>query len=210
MSFLSVLPIVTFVLLGFALLGFCNYFKTLYKYGLKIELFNEYRNALAAFHNKYVEDNKIDHESSHYLLKNAVKIEIDSIVSIKAVHPPFGISTGIVDILKDVVSLKSHNFTETCQDVGNMLSMNIGTFENMLDDTRSKIFNPIHLVRNGISLILNMLPIVNLIPTKIKGFLSDLFIFITAVDTISSVVMKRQILLDFIRQIPTWISQSIL
>lgn len=209
MSFLSVLPIVTFVLLGFALLGFCNYFKTLYKCGLKIEFFNEYRNALVVFHNKYVEGNKFDHELSHYLLKNAVKIQIDSIVSITVVHPPFGISTEIVDIIKDIVSLKCHDFTGTCRDVGNMLSMNIGTFENMLDNTRSKIFNPIHLVRNGISLILNMLPIVNLIPRKIKGFLSDLFIFITAVDTISSVVMKRQILLDFIRQIPTWISQNI-
>ena len=184
MSFLSVLPIVTFVLLGFALLGFCNYFKTLYKYGLKIELFNEYRNALVAFHNKYVENNKIDHELRHYLLKNVVKIEIDSIVSIKAVHPPFGISTGIVDIIQDIVSFKSHNFSEACQDVGDMLSMNIGMFENILDDTRSKIFNPIHLVRNGISLILNMLPIVKLVPTKIKGFLSDLFIFITVVDEV--------------------------
>ena len=210
MSFLSLLPIATFVLLGFALLGFCNYFKTLDKYGLKIKFFNEYRNALVAFHDKYVEDNKFNHELSHYLLKNAVKIQIDSIVSITAVHPPFGISTEIVDIIKDIVSLKCHDFTGTCRDVGNMLSMNIGTFENILDDTRSKIFHPTHPIKNGIFLILNMLPIVKLIPIKIKGFLSGLFIFITAVDTISSVVMKRQILLDFIRQIPTWIFQNIL
>ena len=132
MSFLSVLPIATFVLLGFALLGFFNYFKTLYKYRLKIDFFYEYRKALVAFHKEYITNNNIDHEFRDYLLKNVVKIEIDSVVSIKEVHPLLRFSKGFVDIIKEIVSLNSHNFTKTCQDVDDLLSMNIGMFENIL------------------------------------------------------------------------------
>ncbi len=208
MSFLSVLPIAT--LLGFALLGFYNYFNTLGKHGLKIELFNEYRNALVAFYNKYVADNKIDGELRHYLLENVHEVYSYSGASISESNAYSNFSRDIQSEIINIVNFRCYNFTESCNNVESILIVCIGAFKKECQNIRSKIFNPIHLVRNGISLILNMLPIVNRIPRKITGFLSDLFIFITVVDTISSVVMKKKFLLDLVRQIPTWISQRIL
>ena len=50
MSFLNALPLPVLVLLGFAILGFYDYLKKLYTWGTKIELFSNYREKLAIFH----------------------------------------------------------------------------------------------------------------------------------------------------------------
>ena len=113
-------------------------------------------------------------------------------------------------IINDIVTLKGYDFTETCQDFDNMLIQNIGAFKDRFQKTQSKIINPIYLPKNGVSLIFNRIPIVNLTPTKFKDFLSNLLVLMTIVDTLSSLFIKKSLLLSIIRQIITWISQSIL
>ena len=90
-----------------------------------------------------------------------------------------------------------------------MLIQNIGAFKDRFQKARSQIINPIYLVKNGVSFTFNIIPIVNLIPRKIKDFLSNLFVFVSIVDILSSLFIKKQLLLGIIRQIVTWISQSI-
>ena len=114
-----------------------------------------------------------------------------------------GISTGIMDIINDIVTLDCHDFTGTCRDFQNMLTNNIGFFENTSQEIRSKIINPIHLVKNGVFLIFNSLPIVKLIPTKIKRFLTTLVAGIYLVETLLSLLSHKSL----IEQIIEWISQ---
>ena len=203
MSFFNSIPLPILVLLGFAVLGFCDYLKKLYTWGTKIEVFRDYRGSLVAFHNNAVKNNNIDHELSDYLLENALRINLDSIITIRQNYPMLGTSTGIMDIINDIVTLKCYDFTGTCRDFQNMLTSNIGFFENTSQEIRSKIINPIHLVKNGISFIFNSLPIVKLIPTKIKRFLTTLVAGIYIVETLLSLLSHKSL----IEQIIEWISE---
>ena len=206
MSFFNSIPLPILVLLGFAVLGFCDYLKKLYTLGTKIEMFRDYRRGLVAFHNSTVENNNIDHELSDYLLENAMKIYMDSIVYIQKYHPISGLTTGFMDEINDIVTLNCYDFTKACRDFQNMLTNNIGFLENTTQEIRSKIINPIHLVTNGVSLIFNSIPIVNLIPTKLKDFFSKIFVFISIVETLLSLFSQKSLLQSIIRQITEWIS----
>ena len=209
MSFFNALPLPVLILLGFALLGFCNYLNKLRTWRAKINMFSNYREVLVEFHNNAMAGKDIDPKLNHYLLENALKITLDSIIYIRKDDPIRRTSTGIMDIINDIVTLKGYDFTETCQDFDNMLIQNIGAFKDRFQKARSQIINPIYLVKNGVSLTFNIIPIVNLIPTKIKDFLSNLFVFMSIVDTLSSLLIKKSLLLSIIRQIITRISQSI-
>ena len=209
MSFLNALPLPILVLLGFAILGLYDCLKKLYTWHEKIKIFSNYRERLVEFHNNVIENNNIDPELSIYLSENALKISSDSISTIRTIHPMWRISTGITHLINDIVTLNCDDFTETCQNFDNMLIQNIGAFKDVSQKVRSKTFNPIYLVKNGVSIIFNSIPIVNLVPTKIKHFLSNLFVFMSIVDTLSSLLLKKSLLLSIMRQIITWISQSI-
>ena len=150
----------------------------------------------------------IDTEVCLYLLKNSIKIYMDSIIYIKKYHPITGLTTGLIDEIDDIVRLNYYldNFTERCQRIISMLIMTIGFFENISQEIRSKIFNPINLVKNGVSFIFNSIPIVDLIPTKFKDFLSNLFAFISIVETLLSLVSQKSLILSITRQITEWIS----
>ena len=166
-------------------------------------MFTNYKERLVIFHNNAVENNNIDHESGDYLLENAVKIFMDSIVYIKKYNPISGLTTGFMDEINDIVTFNCYDFTETCRKNINSLTMTIGFLENTTQEIRSKIINPIHLVKNGVSLIFNNIPIVNLIPTKFKDFLCNLFVFISIVETLLSLFSQKPL----IEQIIEWISQ---
>ena len=168
-------------------------------------MFSNYREVLVEFHNNVEGGKGVNPDLSYYLLENALKITSDSIIHIRKNHPMWGISTGIMDEINDIVTLKGYDFTGTCQDFESMLIQNIGAFKDRLQKTRSKIINPIDLIKNGVSLIFNSIPIVKLIPTKFKNFLSNLFVVISIVETLLSLFTQMSI----IRQIITWISQSI-
>ena len=206
MSFLNALPSPILALLGFAILGLYDCLKKLYTGQKKIEMFRDYRASLVAFHNNAVENNNIDHQLSDYLLENAMKIYMDSIVYIKKYHPISGLTTGFMDEINDIVTLNCYDFTKTCRDFQNMLTNNIGFLENTTQEIRSKIINPIHLVKNGVSVIFNNIPIVNLIPTKFKDFLSNLFAFISIIETLLSLLSQKSLILSIIGQIKKWIS----
>ena len=206
MSFLNSILFPILVLLGFAILGFCDCLKKLYTWGSKIEMFSDYRERLVEFHNNVKEGKDFNHELSYYLLENALKINLDSIIHIRKNHPMLGISTGIMNEINDIVTLKCYNFTEACQDFDNMLIQNIGAFKKAHQETRSKIINPIHLVKNGVFLIFNSIPIVNLIPTNLKNLLIKIFLFISVVETLLSLFAQKSLLLSIIRQITEWIS----
>ena len=172
-------------------------------------MFSNYRNVLVEFHNSVKEGKDIDPKLSDYLLENALKINLDSIIRIRKNHPMLGISTGIMDEINDIVTLKCYDFTETCQNFDNMLTQNIGAFKERHQKTLSKIINPIspiYFLKNGVSIILNIIPIVNLFPRKIKDFLSNLFVFMSIVNTVLSLFLKKSFLLSIIRQIITWVS----
>ena len=201
MSFMSVLPTVTFVLLGFALLGFCNYLKSLYICRSKIEFFSEYRNALIEFHNKYVEDNEIDSKLYDYLLENVHEVNSYSGASISERNAYYSFSRDILSEIINIVNFKCYNFTESCQNVQSILTVCIGALKKGCQNIRSKIINPIHLVKNGVSTLFSIIPIVRLIPTRITDILSSVFFYMTVVDTISSLVLKKQILQDFVKSI---------
>ena len=199
MQFLNALPLHILVLLGLALLGLCNYLKTLHALSGKIKMFSNYRNALAEFHNNAKEGKDIPTELSDYLLENAVKITLDSVVRMTTYEPILGISTGIVNTINNIVSGECHEFTRTCKNVDNMLTNSIGAFKDIKQKILSKIINPIspiHFLKNGVSIILNIIPIVNLTPRKIKDFLSNLFVFIGIVNTILSLYLKKSFLLS--------------
>ena len=203
MSFLNSVPLPIWVLLGFAILGFCDCLRELYTWVSKIEMFRDYKKTLVVFHNNAVENNNIDHELSDYLLENALKISMDSMVHYKKYHPITGLTTGFMDEINDIVSFNCDDFTETCRANINSLTMTIGFLENTAQEIRSKIFHPIHLVKNGVSVIFNNIPIVNLIPTKFKNFLCNLFVFISIVETLLSLFSQKLL----IEQIIKWISQ---
>ena len=95
MSFLNALPLPVLVLLGFAVLGFCNYLMVLYTYRAKIKMFSNYKNVLTEFHNNAVEGKGIDPELSDHLLENSMRIYLDSVVKIE-IHHPISILTGFV------------------------------------------------------------------------------------------------------------------
>ena len=209
MSFLNALPLPILVLSGFAVLGFCNYWKKLRTWGAKINMFSNYRSVLAEFHNNVMEGKDINPELSDYLLENAPKINLDSIIHIST-RDPLSISTGAVPVINDIVTFQCYDFTETCQTFQNMLTQNIGFFKDQCQVTRSKIINPIHLVKNGVSLIFNSIPVVNLIPTKFKNFLFNLFIVISVVETLLSLFSLKSLLLSIGEQIMTWVHQGIL
>ena len=126
MSFLNSVPLPIFVLLVFAILGFCDCLKKLYTSGSKIEMFTDYKGRLVIFHNNAVQNNNIDHELGDYLLENAMKIYLDSLIKIKIDHPRWGVSTGMIDLISEIVTGDCYNFTETCQKIENMLTLNIG------------------------------------------------------------------------------------
>ena len=86
----------------------------------------------------------------------------------------------------------------------------IGYFKDVFQKTCSKIINPIYLVKNGVSFILNSIPIVNLIPTKFKNFLSNLFVVISTVETLLSLFAQKSLLLSIVKQIIVWIPQGTL
>ena len=208
MSFLNTLPLPLLILLGLAVLGFCDYLKQLYTWGKKIEMFSNYANRLVEFRDDAMADKDIDTEVCLYLLKNSVKIYMDSIIYIKKYHPITGLTTGLIDEIDDIVRLNCspHNFAERCQRIISMLIMTIGFFENISQEIRSKIFNPIEILKNGVSLIFNGIPIVNLIPTNFKDFLSNLFAFISIVETLLSLFSQKSLILSITRQITEWIS----
>ena len=56
-------------------------------------MFSNYRDRLVEFHNNVVERECIDTELSDYLLKNAPKISLDSIITIRQNYPMLGTST---------------------------------------------------------------------------------------------------------------------
>ena len=203
MSFLNSVPLPIWVLLGFAILGFCDCLRELYTWVSKIEMFRDYKQRLVIFHNNAVENNNFDHESGDYLLENALKIYMDSMVHYKIYHPITGLTTGFMDEINDIVTFNCDDFTETCRANINSLTMTIGFLENTTQEIRSKIINPIHLVKKGVSLIFNSIPIVNLIPTKFKDFLCNLFVFISIVETLLSLFSQKLL----IEQIIEWISQ---
>lgn len=211
MSFLNALPLPVLILLGFALLGFYDCLKKLYTYRTKINMFSDYRGVLAEFHNKVREDRGIDLELSDYLLENALKINKDSIIHIRTSDPVIGdpitgISTGVINVINDIVTLRCYDFTGTCKNLENVLTQNIGAFKDRHQKTRSQIINPVSLVKNGVFLILNRIPIVNLIPTNLKNLLIKIFLFISAIETLLSLFSQKSLLLSIIRQITEWIS----
>ena len=203
MSFLNSVPLPIWVLLVFVILGFCDYLRELYTWGSKIEMFRDYKQRLVIFHNNAVENDNIDHESGDYLLENALKIFKNSMVHYKKYHPVTGLTTGFMDEINDIVTLNCDDFTETCRANINSLTMTIGFLENTTQEIRSKIINPIHLVKKGVSVIFNNIPIVNLIPTKFKDFLCNLFVLISIVETLLSLFSQKLL----IEQIIKWISQ---
>ena len=207
MSFLNALPLPLLILLGLAALGFCDYLKQLYTWNEKIEMFSNYVNRLVEFHSDTMAGKDIDPELPVYLLRNSVKITMDSIVYVKKYHPITGLTTGVMDEINDIVTFNCSPdyFTKRCETITNMLIMTIGFFENISQEIRSKIFNPIYLLKNGVSVIFN-LPIVNLIPTKFKDFLSNLFAFISIVETLLSLFSQKSLILSIIKQITEWIS----
>ena len=203
MSFLNSVPLPIWVLLVFVILGFCDDLRELYTWGSKIEMFRDYKQRLVIFHNNAVENDNIDHESGDYLLENALKIFKNSMVHYKKYHPVTGLTTGFMDEINDIVTLNCDDFTETCRANINSLTMTIGFLENTTQEIRSKIINPIHLVKKGVSVIFNNIPIVNLIPTKFKDFLCNLFVLISIVETLLSLFSQKLL----IEQIIKWISQ---
>ena len=203
MSFLNSVPLPIWVLLVFAILGFCDCLRELYTWVSKIEMFMNYKERLVIFHNNAVENNNFDHESGDYLLENALKIYMDSMVHYKIYHPITGLTTGFMDEINDIVTLNCDDLTKTCRENINSLTMTIGYLKNTTQEIRSKIINPIHLVKKGVSLIFNSIPIVNLIPTKFKDFLCNLFVFISIVETLLSLFSQKLL----IEQIIKWISQ---
>lgn len=203
MSFLNSVPLPIWVLLVFVILGFCDYLRELYTWGSKIEMFRDYKQRLVIFHNNAVENDNIDHESGDYLLENALKIFKNSMVHYKKYHPVTGLTTGFMDEINDIVTLNCYDLTKACRENINSLTMTIGYLKNTTQEIRSKIINPIHLVKNGVSLIFNSIPIVNLIPTKFKDFLCNLFVFISIVETLLSLFSQKLL----IEQIIKWISQ---
>ena len=209
MSFLNALPLPVLVLLGFAVLGLCDYLKTLHTLRAKINLFSNYKNVLTEFHNKAVGNESINPELSDYLLENSMRIDLDSVVKMEIHHPISGILTGFVHNINDIVTGKCHDFTRTCHGIVNALSQSIGYFKDVSQKTRSKIINPIDLVKNGVFLIFDIIPIVNLFPKKIKGFLYNLFWGISIVETLLSLFSQKSLLESIVKQIITWISQSI-
>ena len=68
-------------------------------------MFSNYREKLAEFHNNIIENNNIDPALSDYLSENALKITSDSISKIRTIHPMFRISTGITQLINDIVTL---------------------------------------------------------------------------------------------------------
>ena len=206
MSFLNALPLPVLVLLGFAVLGLCDYLKKLHTLRVKIKLFSNYKNVLTEFHNNAVKNESINPELSDYLLENSIRIDLDSVVKMEIHHPISGILTGFVHNINDIVTGKCHDFTRTCHGIVNALSQSIGYFKDRFQKTRSKIIDPTYLPKNGVSLIFNSIPIVKLLPTKFKDFFSNLFVVISIVETLLSLFTQMSI----IRQIITWISKSIL
>ena len=205
MSFFNALPLSILILLGLAVLGLYDCLKKLYTWHAKTKMFINYRKGLAKFHNNAIENEVFDRELSDYLLENSFKINLDSIIKIRIDHPRWGISTGMMTLISDIVTGDCYNFTETCQSFENMLTQNIGVFKNQFQETRSKIIDPIHLVKNGVCLIFDRIPIVNLIPTKIKNFLYTLFIGISIVETLLSLFAQKSLLESIIQQIIAWI-----
>ncbi|RKU26949.1 hypothetical protein C6497_12965 [Candidatus Poribacteria bacterium] len=201
---MNLLPLPILILLGFAVLGFCDYLKKLYTWHAKVKLFSNYRERLVVFHNNVIEGEDIDIELSDFLSENAIKIHLDSIVKITMSHPIQRVSTGIVHLINDIVTRNCYDFTATCKDFENMLTQNIGTFKNMFQQILFKTFNPIDLVKNGVTFILNIIPIINLIPTKIKGFLSTLFAAISIIETLLSLFSQKPLILTIIRYIAEW------
>ena len=202
MSFFNSIPLPILVLLGFAVLGFHNYLKKLHTWIAKINMFSNYRSVLVEFHNNVMEGADINPELSDYLLENAPKINLDSIIHIST-RDPLSISTGAVPVINDIVTFQCYDFTATCQDFQNILTQNIGFFKDQGQVIRSKIINPIHLVKNGVSLIFNSIPFVNLIPTNFKNLLIKIFLFISVVETLLSLFTQMSI----IRQFIAWISE---
>ena len=203
MSFLNSVPLPILVLLGFAILGFCDCLKKLYTWRSKIEMFSNYKERLVEFHNKVGEGKGIDSELSTYLLENSLKINSDSIIYIRTSDPVRGISTGFVHDINDIVTLNCYDFTETCQNFVNLLIQNIGAFKDIYQKVRSKTFNPIYLVKNGVSFIFNSIPIVNLMPTNLKNILIKIFLFLSVIEILLSLFSKKLL----IEQIIEWISQ---
>ncbi|MYC74174.1 hypothetical protein F4X10_00170 [Candidatus Poribacteria bacterium] len=199
MPFLNVLPLHVWVLFGFATLGFCYCLYELYTYRAKIEMLSKYREALVEFHNNVEEGKGVNPELSIYLLENAVKIKSESITRMTTYDPVLRISTDIVNTISDIVMLECHDFTIICQKVENMLILNIGTFKDIMEKIRSQIINPIYLLKKGVSTIFDMIPIISLTPRKIKDFLSNLIAFISIVNTILSLYLKKSFLLSIIR-----------
>ena len=203
MSFLNALPLPVLVLLGFAVLGLCDYLKKLHTLRAKIKMFSNYRNVLVKFHNNVEEGKGIDPELSDYLLENSMRIDLDSVVKMEIRYPISGILTGFVHNINDIVTGKCHDFTGTCHGIVNALSQSIGYFKDVFQKTRSKIINPIYLPKNGVSLIFNSIPIVNLMPTNLKNILIKIFLFISVVETLLSLFSQKLL----IEQIIEWISQ---
>ena len=205
MSFFNSVPLPIFVLLVFAILGFCAYLMELSNWGKKIELFSNYRQRLVEFHNNIRNGTGAPPELRDYLSENALRINLDSVVTLETIHPLLRISTGITQLINDIITGKTHDFTQSCQEFDNMLTQNIGFFKDRHQQIRSKLFNPIHLVKGGVSLILNSIPIVNLIPTNLKDFLSKLFIGISIIETLLSLFSQKSLLLSLAQQIRSWI-----
>ena len=84
-----------------------------------------------------------------------------------------------------------------------MLTQNIGAFKDIYQKTRSQIISPVSLVKNGVFLILNIIPIVNLMPTNLKNLLIKIFLFISAIETLLSLFSQKLL----IEQIIEWISE---
>lgn len=193
-------------MLGFSILGLYDCLKKLYTWRAKINMFSNYREKLVIFHNNVIEGKSIDTELSDYLSENAIKIQLDSISTITMIHPISRVSTGIVHLINDIVTRNCYDFTETCITFQNMLTQNIGIFKDVYKQTLRRTFNPIYLIKNGVSLIFNIIPIINLIPTKIKSFLSILFAAISIVETLLSLFSQKPLILTIIRKITEWIS----
>ena len=204
MSFLNAVPLPILVLLGFAIFGLYDYFKKLYTWDKKIEMFCNYKEKLVEFHNNVIENDHIDIELRRYLLENALKIKLDSIILMRIDHPRWRISTELIGIINDIVSVE-YNFTETCRNFESMLTQNIGAFKNKYQETRSQIISPVSLVKNGAFLILKIIPIVNRMPTNIKNLFIKIFLFISVIETLLSLFNQKLL----IEQIIEWISSNL-
>lgn len=205
------------VLLGLALVGFLYYLWEFGKWEEKIELFSNYQKALVKFHENIVKDKGIDFESKTYLLKNALRISLDSPIKIGEYNPVLNMTTEFVGKINDIVTLNCHDFTETCELFSNVLIQNAGYFEERTQKIQSEIKNPFFLyflVRKGLFFFLNEIPIVNLIPIGFKDFLTKIFAMIVIINTISSVWLKKEFIYQsiiklfesIIKPILTWIS----